>query len=185
MEQQKEQQKELLVEISQDMLDCANNDLEFTKTIVTGDDTWVYGYNPKSKFKFSQWKHLESPRPKKARQFYSHVKVMVTCFFDSHAPKDKTINKKYYLEVLRHLCDAVQRKQPDMWTGKNWQLHRDNTFTHSTHVIKGFLAKNNMLLVQQPPYSPNLAPCDFWLFSKLKISLKGTCFSHVRTLRKK
>ena len=49
----------------QDMLDCANNDLEFTKTIITGDETWVCGYNPESKFQSSQWKHLESPRPKK------------------------------------------------------------------------------------------------------------------------
>ena len=43
-------QKKLSVEITQDMLDCANNDLEFTKTIITGDETWVYGYNPESKF---------------------------------------------------------------------------------------------------------------------------------------
>ena len=37
-----EQQKELHVEIAQDMLDCANNDLEFMKTIITGDETSVY-----------------------------------------------------------------------------------------------------------------------------------------------
>ena len=45
-----EQQKKLRVEIAQDMLDCANNDVEFTKTIITGDETWVYGYDPESKF---------------------------------------------------------------------------------------------------------------------------------------
>ena len=61
-----EKQKQLGVEIAQDMLDCANNDLKFTKTIITGDETWVYGYDPGSKFQSSQWKHLESPRPKKA-----------------------------------------------------------------------------------------------------------------------
>ena len=33
--------KQLRVEIAQDMLDCANIDLEFTKTIITGDETWV------------------------------------------------------------------------------------------------------------------------------------------------
>ena len=61
-----EQQKEPRVEIAQDMLDCANNNLEFTKTIIISDETWVYGYNPESKFQSSQWKHPESPRPKKA-----------------------------------------------------------------------------------------------------------------------
>ena len=70
-------------ELTQDMLDCTNNDLEFMKTIITGDDTWVYGYHPESKFQSSQWKHLESPRPKKAQQVCSNVKVMLTCFFDS------------------------------------------------------------------------------------------------------
>ena len=49
-----EQQKGLRVEIDQDMLECANNELEFTKTIITGDETWVYGYNPESKLQSSQ-----------------------------------------------------------------------------------------------------------------------------------
>ena len=132
------------------------------KNIITGDETWVYGCNPESKFQSSQWKHAESPRSKNARQVCSNVKVMLTCFFDSHGivhhkytPKGQTINKEYYLEVLCHLCDAVQRKWPDMWTGKNWELYHDNASTHFAHVIKGFLAKNNMVLVQQPPYFPD------------------------------
>ena len=48
------QQKELCLEIAQDMLDCANNDLEFTKTIIIGDETWIYGYDPESKFQSLQ-----------------------------------------------------------------------------------------------------------------------------------
>ena len=61
-----EQQKELYVEIPQEMLGCVNNDLALMRTITTGDETWVYGYNPESKFQSSQWKRLESPRSKKA-----------------------------------------------------------------------------------------------------------------------
>ena len=76
-----EQQKELQKEISEDMLDLANHDPEFIKTIITGDETWVYGYDPETKFQSSQWKHPESPRPKKARQVRSNVKVRLTCFF--------------------------------------------------------------------------------------------------------
>ena len=111
------------MEIAQDMLDYANNDLEFTKTIITGDEAWVYGYDPESKFQSSQWKHTESPRPKKALQIRNNVKVMLTCFFDSrgivhheYAPEGQIINKEYYLEVLRRLRGAVRRKRPDMWT---------------------------------------------------------------------
>ena len=78
-----------------------------------------------------------------------------------YVPEGQTINNEYYLEVLHCLCDAVQRKWLDMGTGKNWQLHHDNVSTYSAHVVKGFLAKNNMALVQQPSHSPDLAPCNF------------------------
>ena len=54
------------MEIAQDMLDCANNDLEFTKTIITGDETWVYGYDPGTKFQSSQRNHQG---PKKHDKF--------------------------------------------------------------------------------------------------------------------
>ena len=105
---------------------------------------------------------------------------MQTCFFDScdivhleYAPEDQAINKKYYLQVLRRLREAMRRKRPDMWTAKNFQLNHDNDPAHSAHVIHAFLAKNSMSLVRQAPYSPDLAPCDFWLFPKLKTILKG------------
>ena len=94
-----EQQNELRVEIAQDMLGCTNNDLEFIKTILNGDETPVYGYNPESKFQSP----LGSPRPKKTRQVRSNVKVMLTYFFDSrgivhheYAPEGQTNNKEYY-----------------------------------------------------------------------------------------
>ena len=165
-----EQQKELWKEISEGMLDLANHDPEFIKTIITSDETWVYGYDPETKFQSSQWKHSESPRPKKAWQVCSNVKVLLTCFFDSrdimhhkYAPEGQTINKEYYLQVLCCLREAVQRKQPDMQAAKNFQLHHDNALAHSAHVIHAFLAKNSMPLVRQAPCSPDLAPCDFWL----------------------
>ena len=30
--------------------------------------------------------------------------------------------------------------------------------------------------MRQAPYSPEMAPCDFWLFRQLKMPLKGTRF---------
>ena len=39
--------------------------------------------------------------------------------------------------------------------------------------MNSFLAKYQITQVTQPPYSPDLAPCDFWLFPKLKVPLKG------------
>jgi hypothetical protein len=63
----------------------------------------------------------------------SKVKVLLTVFFDyrgivhhSYAPEGQTINKEYYLEVIRHLHDAVHRKRLDLWASRNWQLHHDS-----------------------------------------------------------
>ena len=149
---------------------------------------------------------METPRPKKARlhstgkfakttfnrQVRSNMKVMLTCFFDSrgiihyeYAPEGQAINKEHYLELLRRLRDAVRRKRPDMWEAKNFRLHHDNALAHSAHVIQAFLAKNRPPLVRQAPYSPDFAPCDFWLFPELKTTLKGRRFQSREEIMKK
>jgi hypothetical protein len=56
------------------------------------------------------------------------------------------------------------------------QLHRDNAPAHSTALVQAFLAKHHITQVCQPPYSPDLALCNFWLFPKLKLPLKGRGF---------
>jgi len=145
------EQKQLRLEITQDMLDCVESDSSFLNTVITGDESWVYGYNPETKAQSSQWKHPSSPRPKKARQVRSNVKVLLTIFFGSrgvvhheYAPQSQTITKEYYKGVLCCLGNAVQRKQPDLWVTKTWQLYHDNAPTHSSHLIQGFLPKHNI-----------------------------------------
>jgi hypothetical protein len=109
--------------------------------------------------------------------------VLLTVFFDycgivhhSYAPEGQTINKKYYLEVICHLCDAVRCKRLDLWASRKWQLHHDNAPAHSSHLIDSFLAKHSIPVVLQAPDSPDMAPCDLWLFPKLKRPLKGSHF---------
>ena len=76
-------QKQTRVDVSQELLDRANGDDNFFKNIITGDETWVYGYDVETNVQSSQWVSKTSPRPKNARQVRSHVKVMLTAFFDS------------------------------------------------------------------------------------------------------
>ena len=54
-----------------------------------------------------------------------------------------------------------------------WCLH-DNAPAHSSHLIQHFLAKHGIPVVRQPPYSPDMAPYDFWLFPKLKTAEMNT-----------
>jgi hypothetical protein len=99
---------------SQELLDQANSDENFLKNIVTGDETWVYGYDVETKTQSSQWVSETSPRSKKARQVLSNVKVMLIAFFDyegfvyhTFVPRGQTVNKEYYLEVLERLREGV------------------------------------------------------------------------------
>ncbi|XP_070394043.1 uncharacterized protein [Dermacentor albipictus] len=154
------------------MLDSTNCDPDFMNTINTGDESWVYEYDTETKSQSSQWKHSTSPRPKKARQVRSNVKVMLTAFFDfrgvvqhEYAPQGQTIPKEYYRDVLRRRRDAVRRKRPELWPTGNWRIHHDNAPAHSSHFIRTFLAKNQTPVVQQAPYSPDMA-LSFGCFPK-------------------
>jgi hypothetical protein len=40
----------------------------------------------------------------------------------------------------------------------------------------------NMTVTPHPPYSPDLAPCDFSLFPRLKIKLKGRHFDTIEVI---
>jgi hypothetical protein len=42
-----------------------------------------------------------------------------------------------------------------------------------------------MVIIPHPPYLPDLAPCDFALFPKLKMKLKGQHFETVSDIRRK
>jgi hypothetical protein len=48
------------------------------------------------------------------------------------------------------------------------------------------VTNNNIVIVPHPPYSPDLAPCDFALFPKLKLKmkLKGLRFETVSDIQR-
>jgi AraC-like DNA-binding protein len=77
-----QEQQQLRLEVTRDMLEGANGDPEFLKTTITGDEPWVYGCDMETKVQSSQWKHSSSPRPKKAQRVWSKVKALLTVFFD-------------------------------------------------------------------------------------------------------
>jgi transposase len=63
-------------------------------------------------------------------------------------------------------------------------LHHDNAPAHSSLLVRNFLAKNEMTVVPQPPYSPDLAPADFFLFPKLKSTVKRRRFDTIDEIQK-
>jgi histone-lysine N-methyltransferase SETMAR len=93
-------------------------------------------------------------------------------------PSGQTVNQQCYLEVLMKLRERVRRKRPELWKN-GWILHQDNAPAHIALSVKQCLATHNITVLQHPLYSPDLAPCDFFLFPKIKSVLKGTQFLSV------
>ncbi|GFY09863.1 putative mariner transposase [Trichonephila clavipes] len=54
-----------------------------------------------------------------------------------------------------------------MWKEKSWIFHQDSAPPHSALSVKRFLAKHSIPVLEHPPYSPDLAPWDFYLFPKV------------------
>jgi transposase len=62
--------------------------------------------------------------------------------------------------------------------------HDDNAPCHTAVSINKFLAQKNIPLVPQPPYSPDLSPCDFFLFPRLKNRLRVRHFGTMDNIEK-
>ena len=60
-------------------------------------------------------------------------------------------------------------------------MHHDNAPAQTSLLIREFLAKNNTM--PQPPYSPDMAPCHFFLFPKIKRTLKGRRFTAIDDIK--
>jgi len=92
------------------------------------------------------------------------------------------VNTQFYQEVLARLRDAVHRKRPELWENQTWMLHHNNVPAHASLLIRSYLAKHQTSVVPHPPYSPDLAPADFFLFPKFKTTLKGHGFQTIEEI---
>jgi hypothetical protein len=79
------------------------------------------------------------------------------------------------------LRENVRRKRPELWLNHNCLLHHDNAPAHKSLETTQFVTNNNMVTIRQPPYSTDLAPCDFALFPEFKMKLKGRRFKECMT----
>jgi len=150
-------QKDDRVSICTDLRERAQNDLNFTSSIITGVESWVCGYDPETKQMSSEWKTASSPRPKKARQVKSNVKTKLIAFLDidglvhhEYVPRGQTVNKEFYKTVLQRLRDAVRRHRPEKGRSGNWILHHYNAPAHRAVTTNEFLAKHNIPSLPTP-----------------------------------
>ena len=155
---------------------------QFIDSIVTGDETWVAHYTPETKRQSMQWRHTSSPSAKKFKSVISSRKIMASVFWDRKGillieflPQGETINALRYCETLKKLRRAIQNKRRGMLTKGVCLLH-DNARPHTANVTTHLLDSFGWDIIGHPPYSPDLAPSDYHLFTSLKMFMSGKRF---------
>ena len=83
-------------------------------------------------------------------------------------PTGQTVNKEYYVEVLRELRKRFPRKRPALFKLDQWHFYQDNAPVHNSILVTDYLTNMGIKTVPHPPNSRNLAPCDFCLFPKIR-----------------
>ena len=105
-----------------------------------------------------------------------HQQTFDDPFFDSTGmiymhwvPPGLTVNKEYYVEVLREFRKRFRRKIPALFKSGQWHFLQDNAPVHNSILVTHFLTKMGIKTVPHPPYSQDLAPWDFWFFPKRQL----------------
>ncbi|CAH2086548.1 unnamed protein product [Euphydryas editha] len=70
---------------------------------------------------------------------------------------------QYYTNLLTKVCEAI--------------VQRNDVGNRTTHVTRQTLKDKEFSEIDHPPYSPDLVPSDFFLFSNLKKDLPGWRFA--------
>ncbi|KAK3785189.1 hypothetical protein RRG08_008529 [Elysia crispata] len=115
----KDEQKDSRVNFSRNFLrrfQAEQND--FLGRIITGDETWVYSWDPETKRQSAEWRDFDEPRPEKVRRKQGALKVMHMIFFDMNGvilrwpiPIGTTINAQYYKKVLARQTQTCHSKE--------------------------------------------------------------------------
>ncbi|CAF3527620.1 unnamed protein product [Rotaria sp. Silwood1] len=115
---------------------------DFLFRIITGDESWMYYYQPESKQSSKQWKRADSPPTTKFKQEKSTNKVLCSFFWDHKGiilkepiPPGTTITKTYYANTLVNELHPEIKKQRRALISVRVILHHDNAPAHTSHLV--------------------------------------------------
>jgi len=186
----RDEEKERRMLCSREIIDMADCDSDFLNSIVAGDESWCYEYDPSTKRQTCEWISPGEARGTKVRASKSKVKTMLIAFFDARGiihhefvPPNTTVNKKFYKGVMTRLLARMRRVRKDLYDSGDWFLLHDNAPAHTAIMVQQYLAKRKVVCLDHPPYSPDLAPPDYFLFPKLKMPMKGHHYSSIEAIQ--
>ena len=114
----------------------------------------------------------------------------VNHFFDAEGvihrefvPEGQKVNAEFYVGVLDRLLKRIRRVRMAKFQSSELLLFLDNAPYHNAAIVKKFLENRNVAVLHHAPYSPDLAPADYFLFPKFKFPLKGQHFQTVEEIQ--
>nr|KAF6374223.1 hypothetical protein mPipKuh1_009456 [Pipistrellus kuhlii] len=165
-----------------DLLKKRNENDPFLKRLITGDEKWVVYNNIKRKRSWSRPGELTQTTSKAD---IHQKKVLLSVWWDykgivyfEFLPPNRPINSDVYIEQLTKLNNAVEEKRPELTNRKGVVFHHDNARPHTSLVTWQKLMELGWDVLPHPPYSPDLAPSDYFLFRSLQNSLNGKNFNN-------
>ncbi len=193
-----DEQRRFRVRLCQENLDLLRQNPNMMSLVVTGDESWVSVLEVETKQASCAWvqKRSTEQRPRKAKRQRADRKTMLTAFFDvkgvvlaEFLPPGESVEQESYIETLKRLRENIHRRRPNLWgkvrrgQPRPFLLHHDNASSHTGILTLAYIGENNMEMLAHPPYSPDLAPCDFFLFPRLKNELRGHRFRTIPDLQ--
>ena len=154
----------------------------FCTRYVTMDECWLYVYDPETKTQSSVWVPKGSKPPVKFKVGPSAKKVLASIFWDckgviyaEYTVDGSTVTGTRFANSVQILREEVKKKRRGKLRS-GLVLHMDNAPAHTSRIAQATIRDCGFELLPHPPYSPDLAPSDFWLFPNLKKALKGKRF---------
>lgn len=178
-----DEQKRKRKALSLEHLTRFTNEPTLLDHVVTGDESYCFLYDPCGKRQSAEWRSSGESPPKKTRRDPYSKKVMMTFFFDNKGPvllefaeNKSRVNSVAYQETLVRLRKALKNKRPGKLSSGVILLH-DNARPHTAARTQEMIAKFRWEVLRHPPYSPDLSPCDYHVFSPLKKHLRSCHFA--------
>jgi histone-lysine N-methyltransferase SETMAR len=181
-----EDQKAKRTEFAQSMLAtlAEHRDTSF-RYLLTGDETWMFYAYYKKRYWMSPWEDVEEVQ----RPSHHQKKRMLSVFFNGQGdffcnflPEGETMNSTYYVEQILAPLSEFDLSQRSGEREQVLTLHFDNAPIHNSAEVEGYLEDRGLSRMPHPAYSPDLAPCDFYLFGYLKGALAGQSFQTLEDL---
>ena len=144
-------------------------------SFITADESWFrYEHFPDG-----AWAAASEDVQARERQRLSPQKTMIIVFWGVGGfhyievlPANTTLTGCYAADLLRRLDVSVRSCRPKMGT-HGMTLHWDNARPHRSAVVVETIRDLHMSQIPHPPYSPDLSPCDFFLFGEIKRRFKA------------